>query len=741
MAFLFDIGRARASGLSDKQIQDFIKKKEKESGEKAEIIDSVKVSEQRAQREAAGPRKVGGLKGTVAGLAPVLGSILGGMGGGAVGALGGPAGVFVGASAGAAGGANIGTRIRQDLAGQHLTGEEKAKERQLETALGLLGPTVGKGLQIGGKTAAWAGKPILSRVFTKVPGIGRSVDDIAAAGGRVAEDFTQGARTAAAREGFDPATTNFSKSLNLRKEDIAKIPGGLKTIKRLRDYGVNFGNTKRASEISKTMVGETDEYIGELTRINRLGLETADEAVQAGKLPPVVANLDEVKQLLNTPELGISKAQQKLILRDLTTNIEKLGSGGTLDQLLPSQADRVAKAFSSRAANIALQGGDNIQPVAAATRAALDKASNLLRKAAYEKIDGKIMKELVADDDFQRITGRISKKLLSNIVSDPDPVKLGRIASDFVSLDKAASLGQMNIAGTGGEPIGVLATIARGAGPVTRRGRNFVSRFGPTADDVASRPTRPPAGQQFPTLARAFNLTQGGMRRPSVQAIGQVAARQPPVQGTVSRLLGTGGDRPQDIGAEPTTMFPELQGETGGPSQVATLPDGRTISRQQLDDAITMDIINGGGNQSQLEALRDQLFGEEGADFSAEQEKRLRQINETRDTVNYLGRDLLENIGAGQLPVLSRIGGAGRRGGAALGFDPGLKSFMDLRESLRSRIARGQGEVGNLTETEQQVALQALPNIGDTEAEVIEKLRKFNELMAIAEQRTKESLQ
>lgn len=137
------VKNAQKAGYSQQEINQFLAKKAASSAPKNE------------------PKKVGGMKGLVAGLLPLVGGTVGAVGGGAIGALAGGVGAIPGAAVGGAGGSALGEFARQKLLGEKTNYGSIAGQAALGAIPGVAGGVV-KGARAlpavinGGKVVAQA---------------------------------------------------------------------------------------------------------------------------------------------------------------------------------------------------------------------------------------------------------------------------------------------------------------------------------------------------------------------------------------------------------------------------------------------------------------------------------------------------------------------------------------------------------------------------------------------------------
>jgi len=115
------------------------------------------------------------------------------------------------------------------------------------------------------------------------------------------------------------------------------------------------------------------------------------------------------------------------------------------------------------------------------------------------------------------------------------------------------------------------------------------------------------------------------------------------------------------------------------------------------------------------------------ADIDAE--KRSLKLNELGRVVDFFESKINEIPTGKGLP--GRAKGFGVLLGAKLQTDPKAAAYVTSVEGLRSQIARGLGEVGNLAEKEQEYAINLLPKITDNTETKIQKIQNFRDYIKI----------
>lgn len=125
------------------------------------------------------------------------------------------------------------------------------------------------------------------------------------------------------------------------------------------------------------------------------------------------------------------------------------------------------------------------------------------------------------------------------------------------------------------------------------------------------------------------------------------------------------------------------------------------------------------------------LIGEKvkGGGMSADNQKAIQKLDTTLTTVNQLENEF-SKLNKSESGIAARVGGLARGIGAATGIDqdPALRNYDSMRKGVRSLIAKTFGEVGNLSEPEQENAIRLIPSIYDSAEEAA---YKFNQLKTL----------
>lgn len=676
MAFKFNVEKARAAGLSDEEIR-----KRMSSGPP------------QVQSPPVQPEAQGNERSILENLLPVIG----GIGGSVVGSIASPvAGTIAGGAAGSAGGEWLAQLLNKEKGDVGAIGREAV----LGTIGGVGGKVIGKGAGLVPK--------LLGRGGSKV------AEEAVETGAKVAGQ-TAGKATSSTSQKL--AAKSVLPLFNVKGEGARKLNDSVEVM--LRD-GIKPPMTLSGWQSTANKITGSDGAVSKALR-NATGqtktpIEFLNSSKAAGKYLSVEGggylNPKQQKETISTIRNFYDSKQ---------SGIGQLNADDAMDAVRKLEKEGYSLINKGRKrGQFDLETKGNAYLVAAE-----DTFNQIARSVDAEGLFPVVRQSLVQE------LGAISPQLAQRAAKTQTMEQLRSLAAPYVNISKAA----FDTMGKGNVGMGSLALGSRVIGT------------------LAGSPLGP------------LGMVAGGAVAPAVQGLAQ--ASEAPLMGGLSRLILAGGRAggaiPQGAGTAVGRTAAAGAGQVGAraldqdPREGAI--DGEVISDelfsgQKNSGTNGEDIYSGmqGGNQKDLLrklALLD-LFQNEGKNISkitalseflggdkAEVDtERMNQIGETRDIANYLGDYLLNDIGTQDIGPLARVSGKVQRFGADTGFaDPKVRSFIQLREAMRSRLARGQGEVGNLTETEQKVALSAIPDLGDSTGEINEKLRVFNELLDKAESR------
>jgi len=178
-----------------------------------------------------------------------------------------------------------------------------------------------------------------------------------------------------------------------------------------------------------------------------------------------------------------------------------------------------------------------------------------------------------------------------------------------------------------------------------------------------------------------------------------------------------------------------------GDSAIPGLP-----SKAQVLVAMVIDIQKGGKNVSKLNTILDAydkvgIGKEEELDLTENQKKQLSNLSKSQDIVKRLGEEASSIISPDDSAFAARFKGLSLKALATVGLIPDeelqskVSAFKKVRKGMRVQIARGLGEVGNLSEPEQKAALDLLPDITMSQGEIDENIRLIEEIIDLAKAR------
>ena len=226
-------------------------------------------------------------------------------------------------------------------------------------------------------------------------------------------------------------------------------------------------------------------------------------------------------------------------------------------------------------------------------------------------------------------------------------------------------------------------------------------------------------------LDRVLNPVRQGLRTPA----GQLGLTETAVG------IGNQPEQPQALEAQAPQINPELQQLLGLKQQLETLKTqqagglGQTPSKEQFQQLVLQDLAQTGGKNISKIAAASKFFEGDEANLSAEDKKKVGQLDRAETIIDNFAQQL-EGIGSPESAPLARLRGVGVSLGGPLGLAPAdLRAFRQTRSGLKVQLARSFGEVGNLSATEQQAALELIPDIGDSAEEVAIKVASLKGLL------------
>lgn len=210
-------------------------------------------------------------------------------------------------------------------------------------------------------------------------------------------------------------------------------------------------------------------------------------------------------------------------------------------------------------------------------------------------------------------------------------------------------------------------------------------------------------------LPTAKSIAGRGAAQVGVRAVG---SEQPTVGGAPAPVTG------QELSPlAPPTAFP------GQPQSQPSAPSGGGISKEQAmalmlqfpDEASTIQrIFEFGQNQ--------------GLDLPAEAKNKLTSINTAESLVDQFETNLA-TIGLGSGGVESRLGGTAKNIQALFGSNAEVAAYNSARKGFASILTKSLGQVGNLSDTDIDRAIDIIPKVTDTQDEARLKLQNIRNVI------------
>lgn len=637
-------------------------------------------------------REIGGSAGAVGGAAagatagsallPGIGTLLGGIGGGILGAFGG----------GTAGSA----------------AEQQVREGRIDT---------GKMFREGLQEAPWGA----------LPGVGKAAS--------VVKNAPRGARTAALLGKTDDATqvsgSLAEEAVRATGRKFGKRPGNVlqRSGASMRQGVINpqvSASPRMASkqrEIAETLQrlgfkGSASKQLNQLDDASRVLSRQVDDALKANKNTVDIKSITADLRRHATGNLEATPAVQRELKRTLADITQKAKSGNMYDlrQAQKKLGDRLGRAFDK-----------------------LKRGGTLTDK---EMVDLEVWGKL---DDVLRANAGDAKQLLRDhsILFD---------ASKGISREAGRTIGL---------PLANISsgTLARGS----QATRDLTGRALQRTGDALSFSGGRTAGFASNPVVRQTAIRAGG---------GALLGDGQQPQEQVNDPFGLGLTEEQIIsaaqqaGIAPEEMLPllgiqqdPLAGELGGftadnmitnqmvadgqlPANAAEIypqQAGLVIPREAMLQAMMADLeATGGANLDQMQKIfefanADALLAQEqagGAELTADQEKKLTGIANVEvqlaELQNYVDSGLFPDT---ENQLSATLGGFFDTTIGRL-TDTDKKIFQDQLRSRGIQIIRAMGEVGNLTEAEQDAAVKNLPSPGDTYQGAQKKLNDLARMFA-----------
>lgn len=522
---------------------------------------------------------------------------------------------------------------------------------------------------------------------------GKLVSKIAPSLGRGAEELGQG---------LIESQYNVPRNVATR----INFPASIKT---LTDYGIT--NLEDVPKIAEQVTGANGIF-SKATRV-AVGKANPVDLFATGDRPGII---EITKNFAGDPSIPLG--QDNKLVAFIRKGIKSMmgGEKGQLgDKANPSDVFGFIQKLEKQAADV---GGGK-------ARNLLTDSENALKRA-YQGIADELKDRLymVAGADTQAVgafspqqmqeLAKISPQLAQEAAGVRTVADIRSLAAPFVQANKAAGITEAAKRfafadfGSRGKGLGKLVPSLSDPGVIVREALSS-----PGVNAAAGKLLTSPLPLSFQAGARLAG-------RLGTQTAGQAGAR-----------LAFGGGQPSSAIQEGQIVEPPLSTGAVGPSSI----DASTLTN--LKQVIGMALLQRAKSGSDVKTAFD-LF--EGNKTSQDQQKRLRQIQEGKSLVQTFAQRALD-IGAPEGGLTARAVGVGRKALGALGWDPQVRNFTQIREAFRIRLARSLGEVGNLNLDEQRAVLNLLPNVGDSRAEIMDKTQQVLSILSQAEARAKQSLQ
>ena len=435
-----------------------------------------------------------------------------------------------------------------------------------------------------------------------------------------------------------------------------------------------------------------------------------------------------------------------------TANVDDfVVKGGILDDVIKSSEDVITSAKKVAGKGVRLSGEDVVKALKAEKRALAKGLGNenqvrqlekLIKLAEKKYKSGFTLKQgldtaRAANKRFAAGIVQTEKGAANTLAAKIEANALKRIFKDaFPEVSEA--LGNQQTALTLKEIAG--KTAAKEAAEGFRTG----------AGGIAGRLFDSAVGSQ----AISGNLAQGGLGSRALANTGNLAAAINRVGGGAGRgLAGTTASQlaPRLPGALLSQAIPEATAEDLAPlstpsvsgddllglqpSQPTTLAEALADPNIQLQ--LMADNLGNPEAMGQLQTLFEfaSLAAPRGAGptfegLTADQQKRVLNVANVESALDNLEQ---EALGSGLFPESSQLEATLTgpfRGLIAKATDPEARAFVSQLRSRGIQIIRALGEVGNLSESEQEAAIANLPTVGDNVETLQAKLKSLRDRFA-----------
>jgi len=581
------------------------------------------------------------------------------------GVLGGIAGAPLG-GVGAIGGGAVGSAAGEYLR-QKLVGEDTDLTKVgMEGALGLGGGVVGK---VGGK--------LLSPVAKSIGGLAQGT------GKNIAAKTLQAAFnvTPTVGERFQAVST----AKEMLKHPIPMTPGGFKKF-----VDSVTGRDGAMSEMVSAAIERTKGGVNIV-----MPVEAAANALEVGGAldgKAAQAVVSQIRRMMPTQggKIGTVRASQAF---DAVQKLEKTGFN------LLKKADK----FGEGNAAVYKDKGTAFLDAADTLMSDIERVVDAEGAFAISKTPERLGRLQSISSDLFRQAG--------NAQSLRD---LRAIQRPFVNASKLMQSGMNRQEGTMGGRLGtggaaaITGSLGFAAGGLP--GAIGGALMAPAVEAVADT-------ARFPVLS-AMAKGASKLSSMSLPAPGKVASA---VGGQVGAraMLGSSPEDTQAFSGADDVVSPQL-GATPGQTQMGGITREQVMKAMQLDLAAT-----GGKNFDKIEKMY--KFSNPQADLPAAALTKVASLQTANNLVDEIG-SALDDMGLANNPT-QRISGSWRNFAGSIGFDSDASSYNAFREAAATTLAKALGNSGNLTEQEQQRALNNIPKITDTYAEAQKKLKRLKSII------------
>jgi len=574
--------------------------------------------------------------------------------------------------------------------------------------------------EAGGLTGALSGGAAGAAIGSVVPVIGTAIGGVIGAG---LGGFLGGTGGSALEQQVRDKKVNTRKALTEGAIEGLFSAGPLKLIRGgkalAKGAKAGFKGLSVADDLSKALIGTTTR-VGQATTGAARGIRTGAK-VGGERLRPEAAQ--EINQFLTktvktkaaspAAQLEDLAKYQNNVVSQLDNTVEKFNK--TLkqkDKIFIT--NKLGKSFS-----------DNIAGATDSQRQLASQLANEISQKGSLKDLNDYIKLLDNQINFNRPQDAVStqreqvfrlfRKELRDAVTDPDVIPgLKNIKSNLAKAYQAEEL-LLDSAGRLGSafnPLGARVPNRLIQGAQARVGRGL-ERVGGALDSTnpLAAALRVGAGSQV-----ASGLSSG-------QEVAQLQQTEPTFAGDLTE---------QD-------MFSQLTGALGGQEQMQQQMQQQTqqpqslLSQEDINQAILTDLqATGGKNIEQIQMIAEmygpQAQGAQFEEMTADQQKRIQNLNTVSAALDNLEKEASESgIFREESQLASTIRGPIEKvvGSAT---DPAKRQYIASLRSRGIQIIRALGEVGNLSQSEQEAAAANLPKPGDNAETAFRKIESLREL-------------